>query len=185
LLLAAHARRTIRPASRCAFMTLFFNTLLGCTAVLALASARAELKPGDVFPSLANAQLAGGTVPATNGKIVVVDFWASWCGPCKASFPALSRIAADYAGREVVLVGVSVDEKPDDYTRFMKRFAPSFPALHDARQNLVRAVQVPTMPTTYIIDRKGRVRSVHTGFHGAASDRRLRTEIDALLAEAK
>ncbi|MBL9208890.1 MAG: TlpA family protein disulfide reductase [Opitutaceae bacterium] len=161
----------------------FIRAALGCAALLAAASLRAELKPGDAFPSLAAAQLAGGTVPATTGKIVVVDFWASWCGPCKVSFPALGKVAADYAARDVVVVGVSVDEKPEDYARFMKKFAPSFPALHDARQTLVRAVQVPTMPTTYILDRQGRVRAVHTGFHGATSDRRLRAEIESLLAE--
>lgn len=171
------------PASPRARRHLILRVALGGLAFFAAAATRAELKPGDVFPSLATAQLAGGTVPVTAGKILVVDFWASWCGPCKVSFPALGKFASDYAGRDVLVVGVSVDEKAEEYARFMKKFAPSFPALHDARQTLVRAVQVPTMPTTYIIDRQGRVRAVHTGYHGAASDRRLRAEIETLLAE--
>ncbi|WP_414661648.1 TlpA family protein disulfide reductase [Horticoccus sp. 23ND18S-11] len=153
-------------------------------SLLALGSiARAELKTGDPFPALASAQLSGGAVPDSQGKILVVDFWASWCAPCKASFPVLGKVATDYAARKVVLVGVSVDESPAAYTAFMKKFAPPFPALHDASQSLVRAVQVPTMPTTYIIDRQGRVRAIHTGYHGEASDKRLRAELDALLAE--
>jgi len=156
---------------------------LVCSLVALGTVVRAELKPGDPFPALASAKLAGGAVPDVQGRILVVDFWASWCAPCKASFPALGKVATDYAARNVVLVGVSVDESPAAYAAFMKKFAPPFPALHDASQSLVRAVQVPTMPTTYIIDRQGRVRAIHTGYHGEASDKRLRAELDALLAE--
>lgn len=152
-------------------------------ACVVSSAAHAGVKVGDTFPALTSAQLAGGTVPATAGKIVVVDFWASWCTPCKASFPALGRISADYAGRGVVLVGVSVDVSAAAYAAFVKKTPPAFPAFHDAKQNLVRAVQVPTMPTTYVIDRQGRVRFVHSGFHGDASERRLRADLEALLAE--
>jgi thiol-disulfide isomerase/thioredoxin len=158
---------------------LFFALVLTLTA----SAARADIKVGDVFPALATAGLTGGTVPATEGKILVVDFWASWCAPCKASFPALGKINADYASRGVVLVGVSVDEKASAYAAFVKKQAPPFPALHDAAQQLVRAVVAPAMPTTYIIGRDGKVRSIHAGYHGATTDQLLRTELDALLAE--
>jgi thiol-disulfide isomerase/thioredoxin len=157
----------------------FFALVLTLSAT----AARAEIKVGDVFPALATAGLTGGTVPTTKGKILVVDFWASWCAPCKASFPALGKISADYAPRGVVLVGVSVDEKASAYAAFVKKQAPPFPALHDAAQQLVRAVVVPAMPTTYIIGRDGKVRSLHAGYHGATTDQLLRTELDALLAE--
>ena len=91
----------------------FRGALLAALALaLALAAAaRAEIKVGGVFPSLASVGLIG-EVPDTKGKILVVDFWASWCAPCKAAFPALGKINADYAARGVVLVGISVDEKP-------------------------------------------------------------------------
>lgn len=152
-------------------------------SIALLSSAHAGVKVGETFPALATAQLVGGKVPVTEGKILVVDFWASWCTPCKASFPALGKISADYAERGVVLVGVSVDESAAAYAAFMKKNAPAFPAFHDAKQNLVRAVQVPTMPTTYLIDRQGRVRFVHSGFHGESSDRRLRADLETLLTE--
>ncbi len=160
------------------------RSLLFLVAALLLAtSARAQLKAGDMFPPLANAQLAGGVTPATEGKVLVVDFWASWCAPCKASFPALGKINADYAPRGVVLVGVSVDEKASAYAAFVKKQAPPFPALHDAQQKLVRAVQVPAMPTTYLVGRDGKIRFIHAGYHGDETDKLLRTELDALLAE--
>lgn len=152
---------------------------------LVLASAafgRAEIKIGDPFPDLASVGLSGGSVPATEGKILLVDFWASWCAPCKASFPALGKINTDYAPRGVVLVGVSVDEKASAYAAFVKKQAPPFPALHDAAQTLVRLVVVPAMPTTYLIGRDGKVHFIHAGYHGSSTDQILRTELDRLLA---
>jgi thiol-disulfide isomerase/thioredoxin len=167
--------------------SVFRGALLSVFAVLFLlslaTSARAQLKVGDAFPALATAGLTGGAVPATEGNVLVVDFWASWCAPCKASFPALGKINADYAPRGVVLVGVSVDENPSAYAAFVKKQAPPFPALHDAQQKLVRAVQVPAMPTTYLVGRDGKIRFIHAGYHGDETDKLLRTELDALLAE--
>ena len=156
-------------------------SLLAC-ALASLTSAQAQLKAGDVFPQLADAQLTGD-VPATAGKILIVDFWASWCAPCKASFPALGKIAAEYAARGVVLVGVSVDEKASAYAAFVKKQAPPFVTVHDARQKLVAAVQVPAMPTTYLIGPDGKIRSLHAGYHGEPSDLELRAGLDAILTE--
>ncbi|MSU52965.1 MAG: TlpA family protein disulfide reductase [Opitutaceae bacterium] len=149
--------------------------------VFLLAGARAEIKVGGVFPALASVGLVG-EVPDTKDKILVVDFWASWCAPCKAAFPALGKINADYAARGVVLVGISVDEKPAAYADFVKKMAPTFLTLHDASQKLVRAVAVPAMPTTYLIGRDGKVRFIHAGYQGESTDRILRTQIDKLLA---
>ena len=139
-------------------------------AVLALGASvplRAEIKVGDAFPALASAGLV----------------CASWCAPCKASFPSYAKLYTDYAPRGLVIVAVSVDEKAADYQGFVKKLNPPFPVLLDAKQQLVRQVQVPTMPTSYLLGRDGKVRYVHQGFHGEATERELRKEIDALLAE--
>lgn len=159
-----------------------FRGALLSVFLLAAAAARAEIKVGGVFPLLAAVGLVGGEAPDTKGKILVVDFWASWCAPCKAAFPALGKINADYAARGVVLVGISVDEKPVAYADFVKKMAPTFLTLHDASQKLVRAVAVPAMPTTYLIGRDGKVRFIHAGYQGESTDRILRTQIDKLLA---
>jgi thiol-disulfide isomerase/thioredoxin len=154
--------------------------------VLALSAplvADAQVGTGDLFPELSSASLAGGNLPQTKGRVVLVDFWASWCPPCKASFPALARLHSEFAERGLVIVGVSVDEKQTAYDAFVKKMQPTFPVVRDPEQKLVREVKVPTMPTSYIIGRDGRVRVVHSGFHGEATEAELRRNIEQLLSE--
>jgi len=169
----------IRPAalrrlSRCA----------AAAAVAALAvSLPAQMAPGKAFPPLSAAGLTGGTLPDTAGKVVIVDFWASWCAPCRASFPAYSRIQAQYASRGLVVVAVSVDDSADPYSAFIAKMKPGFATLLDSKHALVADVQVPTMPTSYLLDRSGKVRFMHPGFHGDRTVDELNKEITALLAE--
>jgi len=144
---------------------------------------RAEVKRGDHFPSLAAADLNGGTLPDTAGKVVLVDFWASWCAPCKASFPAYARIQTDYAAKGVVIVAVSVDEKAADFAAFVRKWSPPFATVRDQSQKLVSLVDVPTMPTSYLLDRGGKVRFLHVGYYGAETEKTIRAELDGLLAE--
>jgi thiol-disulfide isomerase/thioredoxin len=158
-----------------------FITGLACALALA-ASAPAEVKIGQPFPHLAGFALEGA-LPALEGQVVLVDFWATWCAPCKASFPAYSELAKELAGRGFVLLAVSVDKTSGPYEEFLKRFAPAFPTVRDGAQKLVGEVQVPAMPTSYLIDRHGVLRSVHSGFHGADTVRSLREEIIRLLEE--
>lgn len=161
--------------------------LLFATGVFPLA-ALADIKTGDKFPDMkvpGMAVLGSGDLGNTTGAVVLVDFWASWCAPCKASFPAMAKLHAEYAGRGLIIIAVSVDEKLNDAVRFAKKLAPPFLTLHDREQNLVKQVVVPTMPTSYLVGRDGTVRFVHTGYHGPASDKEIRTEIEALLNESK
>ncbi len=143
--------------------------------------AQAQIAVGDAFPNLATAQLVGA-LPATAGKVLVVDFWASWCAPCKASFPALAQLHADYASRGVVIIGVSEDDQPRAYDSFIKKLAPPFVTVRDAEHKLARAVKPPAMPTTYVIDRSGRVLHVFTGYHGPDSEKALRAALDHALS---
>jgi thiol-disulfide isomerase/thioredoxin len=151
-------------------------------ATLLCIVAHAEVKVGDVFPSLAAADLAG-TPPSTEGKVVLMDFWASWCAPCKVSFPSYARLQNDYAQRGLVLVAISVDKDSAAYEAFVKKLAPPFAVLRDKDQQLVRQVTIPAMPTCFLLGRDGRVRFVHRGFHGAETEREIRKQVDLLLAE--
>ncbi|HEY0947031.1 MAG TPA: TlpA disulfide reductase family protein [Opitutaceae bacterium] len=146
-------------------------------------AAGAGVRPGDPFPPLAEARLEGA-LPATEGRVLLVDFWASWCAPCKASFPALAKLHAEYASRGVVVLGVSVDDRAADYAAFLKKHAPPFATVRDHTHALAAAAQVPAMPTTFVIGRDGRVRTVQAGYHGKATDEALRAAVDAALADS-
>jgi thiol-disulfide isomerase/thioredoxin len=172
-----------RVGLRLKFRPLIGWSALGLTSLAILGSpAWAQVGPGDRFPSLALTE-ATGPLPATAGQVAVIDFWASWCAPCKASFPVYAGVARDFSNRGVTLVAVSVDEDPAAYAAFVAKFHPPFPTLRDRGHKLVEAVEVPTMPTCFLVDRRGRVRFVHSGFHGAATERALRSELATLLAE--
>ncbi|MBI5772648.1 MAG: TlpA family protein disulfide reductase [Verrucomicrobia bacterium] len=149
---------------------------------LAFTAAAAALKPGDAFPDLAPFQLEG-TVPDLKGKVVLVDFWASWCPPCKASFPVLEELQKKYGPQGFVLLAVNVDEKKADMDGFLKSRKPpvSFTVVRDSQQKLVAAVSVETMPTSFILGPDGKVKAVHSGFHGDKTKKQYAAEIEELL----
>lgn len=161
------------------------SRLRGILLGLVLASAAhlaAEVKVGDQFPVLDPAKLTGA-VPALSGHVTVVDFFASWCAPCKASLPALSRLQREFAAQGVIFVGIGIDEKATKHAAFVAELAPAFTTLHDREHAVVRAVEVPRMPSTFVLGRDGRVRAIHTGYHGADSERELSASIAAALSE--
>lgn len=137
---------------------------------------------GSSFPPFAGYRFEGALPQDLAGKILVVDFWASWCAPCKASFPSLSLVQNEFGPRGVVVLGISVDEKSDAYEQFKKRMKPTFSTVRDGEHRLTADVSVPTMPTTFVVDRSGRVRFVHAGFHDTTPEA-LRSEITQLLEE--
>ena len=164
-----------------------FLSLRSLLAAAALAGAgvslRADVEIGELFPPLTMTGAKEGELPLLKGKVVLVDFWASWCAPCKASFPLYAKLHADYAGRGLVVVGVSVDEKVGPYEAFLKKFAPPFAVVRDQEHGLVTKVEIMAMPTCFLLGRDGRVRALHHGFHGEKSEETLRREIEAALVE--
>jgi thiol-disulfide isomerase/thioredoxin len=158
-------------------------TWIACVMAALSTPLHGQIALDNQFPLLSAAGLSGGDLPETGGRVVLVDFWASWCAPCKASFPTYSRLQSDYAARGLVVVAVGVDDSFSAYQGFVATLKPSFTTLYDSRRRLVSLVQVPTMPTSYLLDRSGRVRFMHPGFHGDRTERELRKEIENLLGE--
>lgn len=143
-------------------------------------TASAALKVGDTLPNLASFKLEGKLPDALKGKIIVVDFWASWCAPCAKSFPVLDELQKKYADRVTVLA-VNVDEKKSKMDAFLAKHAVSFTIVRDAEQKLVAAVEPATMPTSFILDTTGKVRFLHNGFHGEDTRKEYISEIESLL----
>ena len=142
--------------------------------------AAAGVGKGDSFPALSGKGLEG-PVPNLSGNVVLVDFWASWCGPCKKSFPALERLQKTYGSRGFMIVAVSVDEEAEAMEGFLESHPVSFNVVRDAEQKLVAETGVEAMPTSFLIRRDGKVAAVHLGFDSAKTEKELAAEIERLL----
>jgi peroxiredoxin len=116
------------------------------------------------------------------GRVVYVDFWASWCVPCRQSMPALDELYRRHAARGLVVVGVNKDVSLVDAQRFLGRVPVSFPLVADADDKVARAYGVKAMPSGYLVDRRGVVRLVHRGFDGE-SRARIERLVEELLGE--
>jgi len=119
------------------------------------------------------------TLGSYAGKVVIVDFWATWCAPCRDSFPAYERISQKYAGK-VAVVGISVDEDPAGIPRFARETGAKFPLAWDDGQVVSKTYQPPTMPTSYVVDQSGIVRFVHSGFH-SGEEQEIESELASLV----
>lgn len=146
-----------------------------------LLTASAALKVGDPFPDLNGFKLEGKLPDALQGKVVIVDFWASWCGPCKESFPVMNELQKKYAGRGLVILAVNEDEEGADMKEFLKANAAIFTVVRDAKQKLVAEAGIQTMPSSFVLDDTGKVRFTHTGFHGEKTRKEYEQQIESLL----
>jgi thiol-disulfide isomerase/thioredoxin len=98
------------------------------------------------------------------GKVVYLDFWASWCTPCRRSFPWLDSVAQQYKQRDLVVIGVNVDHDRGLAEKFLKDTPVLFPIVYDPQGEVASEFQVMGMPSAVLIDRSGKVRFQHIGF---------------------
>ena len=145
----------------------------------------ADFKQGDNLPDLASFKLEGKLPENLKGQVILLDFWASWCGPCKISFPAMEDLTKKYADQGLTIVAVSVDEKQENMQRFLKSVKVSFSVVRDAQHKLVAAADIKAMPTSFLIDRAGKIHFIHAGFDRDETPRQYAKEIEELLREPK
>lgn len=152
----------------------------------ALSGPAAALDVGAPAPDLAIPRLdepaKSLAFASLKGSVVYVDFWASWCVPCRLSMPALEALYRANHGRGFEVVGVNKDVSNADAQRFLQRVSVSFPLVRDAQDAAARAFDVKAMPSGYLLDRRGVVRKVHRGFTDETAAA-LEREIESLLKE--
>ena len=141
----------------------------------------APVKVGDAFPDIGGFQLEGKLPDSLRGKIVLVDFWASWCGPCKGSFPVLEELHKRYAAQGLVVLGINLDDTKEAMNEFLAKHSASFTIVRDQKHQMVKTVSIATMPASFVLDVDGKVRFLHNGFHGADTQKQYIEEIEALL----
>jgi peroxiredoxin len=158
---------------------------LGTLVLLgAVAASAAALGTGSRAPEIGLKDLEGRHIrmSALRGKVVIVDFWASWCDPCREEMPVLNRLYKKYKGDGLVVIGVSVDRDKGNVRKFLEQTPVSFPIVHDPDHQVAGRYEPPRMPSSYVIGKRGVVRHVHKGY-SAGDGKKFEKEVRALLGK--
>lgn len=166
---------TLRVVRRAALISFLAFTFTSPACALAV---------GDPAPGFALLDSTGELVSLDRlrGRVIYVDFWASWCGPCRRSFPWMNELRRRYLDQGLTIVGINVDKKKTDAERFLLQTPASFTILYDAAGATPNTWGVRAMPSSYLIDRQGRVVAVEAGFteeRAAGMEERIRKLLES------
>ena len=135
------------------------------------------------FLASASALAGGLELDAYRGKVVYVDFWASWCGPCRESFPWLATLTSEYGAQNLVVLAVNVDHDRQRADRFLRATPAGFPVIYDPSGQIAASYKIVGMPSAVLIDRAGKVRFQHEGFSSKSKDT-YEEQLRTLVSEA-
>ncbi|WP_317929991.1 TlpA disulfide reductase family protein [Halioxenophilus sp. WMMB6] len=116
------------------------------------------------------------------GEVLFINFWASWCGPCRQEMPILDELHQRYEGAGFKVIGITIDEDTSEADALLKKIPVSFPVLYDAQSQVSRLFDVDAMPTSVLIDRSGKMRFLHRGYKPGFEDD-YRAQIRELIRE--
>lgn len=136
--------------------------------------AYAKLEAGALFPTFSLERVDGKStldnMSFKLAKLTVVDFWASWCEPCKAELPFLARMQTKYQNRGLQILGFNVDDTREEASAFIRKNSVQITSVFDKDKKVVEAADISSMPTTVFVDSSGKVLKIHSGFHESEKD---------------
>jgi thiol-disulfide isomerase/thioredoxin len=149
-----------------------------------LATPALAVAPAGPAPKFQLASMAGSTVNLDQykGQVVMLNFWASWCGPCREEMPILEKLHAKYKPMGFAMIGVNVEPDSAEAAKWLKATPVTFPILFDTKSEVSKLYSVQSMPSTVIIDRKGNLRWLHRGYK-AGDENEYLNQIRALVRE--
>jgi thiol-disulfide isomerase/thioredoxin len=153
-------------------------------AALVAVPAMAVAPPAGPAPVFNLDSMAGKAVSLDQykGQVVMINFWASWCGPCRTEMPILEKLHAKYKAMGFTMIGVNVEPDSQLAVNWLKSTPVTFPILFDTKSEVSKLYQVTGMPSTVIIDRKGNMRWLHRGYK-AGDENEYLDQIRALVRE--
>jgi thiol-disulfide isomerase/thioredoxin len=157
---------------------------LRALAIAALFAAPVVAAPTGPAPSFQLASMAGKNVSLSQykGQVVMINFWASWCGPCRTEMPILEKLHTKYKPMGFTMIGVNVEPDSTLAANWLKATPVTFPILFDTKSEVSKAYSVAGMPSTVIVDRKGNMRWLHRGYKPGDENQYL-DQIRALVRE--
>ena len=153
------------PRLRASLRARFVIALLACAGTLLSLHASADIV-GQPAPDFALRSMKGPSVRLSEhlGEVVVINFWATWCGPCRQEMPLLDELYGKYQQAGLILLSVNIDEAAAPAIEMAQTLKVSYPVLFDTRKDVSRAYDVGAMPLTVLVDRAGVVRYVSEGY---------------------
>ena len=160
---------------------LLFGFVLSVLAATSLASSGMEGQPAPDF-ALKSSSGENLRLSEYRGDVVMINFWATWCGPCRQEMPLLDELYTRYQRVGFNLLGVNIDDDSRRAMKMIDELGVNFPVLFDARKEVSKLYEVEAMPVTVLVDREGTVRHVHHGYKPGYEEKYL-DQIRSLLRE--
>jgi thiol-disulfide isomerase/thioredoxin len=148
--------------------------LINASLLLAVSGTVASTESIQLAPNFEVQNLAGGepvNLDQFQGKVVYVDFWASWCGPCLKSFPFMEDLHRQYKDQGLVIVAINMDQDPQDAHKFLAEHPVTFLVGQDREGTVAEQYGVTAMPSSFVVGRDGLIENVHYGFKSSDKEK--------------